>query len=185
MKYIAAQSQEYCESESIPDWGITSNLVSCAFFFWHLGSPLQKNYVGFLRSLLYQVAEQRRDLIPIMLGQQVSLEHASDDSTESFSIHAWTKERLDTALRRLIRGKPSTIRLHVFADGLDEFDGDEESLIETLRMLSRSSNTHVCVSSRPEQIFRQGFAGAPQLRLQDLNYRDIEKATRHQLVSPL
>ena len=43
----------------------------------------------------------------------------------------------------------------------------------------------VCVSSRPEQVFRQGFARSPQTRLQDLNYLDMKKATEDKLQSIL
>lgn len=144
-----------------------------------------KDYVGLLRSLLYQIAEQRGDLVPIMTGEEATLNVRMNEARESGSTYAWTKERLDDALRRFIANKPPSIRFCLFIDGLDEFVGDEDSLMDTVRLLSRTSRTKVCVSSRPEQIFRQGFANSPQLKLQDLNRLDIQQATCERLGSVL
>jgi len=176
MKYITS---EYCDF-----YRSGADLVTCSFFFWAPGSPMQKNYVGFLRSLLYQIAEQREDLIPMIMGQE-AISGASSHIHEHFRIHAWTKERLDDALRRFLSAKPSSINVCFFVDGLDEFAGDEDLLMQMIRLLSRTPRTHVCVSSRPEQIFRQGFANSPQLRLQDLNYEDIQKAIKDRLDTTL
>ena len=168
----------------MPGWSSGVDLVTCSFFFWTLGTSLQKNYVGFLRSLLYQIAEQREDLIPIMAGRNV-MPGGTGYSHEAVRIHAWTKERLDDALKRFLSNKPSSLRVCFFIDGLDEFVGDEDLLLETLRLLSGTPRTHVCVSSRPEQIFRQGFAQSPRLRLQDLNRPDIEKTAKDRLGATL
>jgi len=185
MKYITSEFRDFYRSGAASHrWGSGADLVTCSFFFWALGSPIQKNYVGFLRSLLYQIAEQREDLIPMIMGQE-AISGASSHIHEHFRIHAWTKERLDDALRRFLSAKPSSINVCFFVDGLDEFAGDEDLLMQTIRLLSRTPRTHVCVSSRPEQIFRQGFAKSPQLRLQDLNYEDIKKATKYRLNSTL
>lgn len=67
MKYISTEFSSYCRShETLSAW---SDAVTCSFFFWNLGSPLQKNYVGLLRSLLFQIVEQRPEMIPIMSDQ--------------------------------------------------------------------------------------------------------------------
>ena len=175
MKYTSTEFREYCQSKAaLPHWTNGKDLVTCSFFFWNMGSPLQKNYVGFLRSLLYQIGEQRDDLVPTMISEDALLK-------ASCSMYTWTKERLDGTLRRFLAKKPPSISLCMFIDGLDEFSGDEDSLMDTIRLLSRTSRTKVCVSRRPEQIFRQGFANSPQLRLQDLNKGDIQHATSEQL----
>lgn len=186
MKYITSDFRRFCRSGAASHrWGSGADLVTCSFFFWALGSPLQKNYVGFLRSLLYQIAEQREDLIPMIMGQEAISEARTTQPREPVRIYAWTKERLDDALRRFLSEKPSSISVCLFIDGLDEFAGDEDLLMGTVRLLSWTPRTHVCVSSRPEHIFRQGFANSPQLRLQDLNYEDIKKATKDQLDTTL
>ena len=186
MKYITSEFRNFCQSgATLSGWGTGADLLTCSFFFWTLGNPLQKNYVGFLRSLLYQIAEQREDLIPLMMGQDLMPDGKTSYSPEPIRILAWTKERLDYSLNRFLSNKPSSISVCLFIDGLDEFVGDEDVLLETLRFLSRTPQIHVCVSSRPEQIFLQGFAQSPRLRLQDLNHQDIEKAVKGRLGATL
>ena len=183
MKYISSELRSFWQSETaLSGWSPGNDLVICSFFFWNLGSALQKNYVRFLRSILYQIAEQREDAIPIMMGQHAtsSQSERASDAGEFDPIHAWTRERLDDALKRFLQ-KAASVRIIFVIDGADEFVGDQDSLLETIRLLNQTSSTRVCVSSRPEQIFRQGFADSPQLKLQDLNYHDIKKATRGRL----
>lgn len=181
MKYVSTEFRNFYRSEAVSHWIHDKNLVICSFFFWNIGSPLQKNYVGFLRSLLFQIAEQRRDLVPIMMGDDMTTSGRRSEAHEPGLMYAWTKERLDKALQRFQAEKPPSIRVCMFIDGLDEFEGDEDSLMDIIRLLSRTLHTKVCVSSRPEQMFRQGFANSPQLRLQDLNHHDIQQTTSKQL----
>ncbi|KAI4224688.1 MAG: hypothetical protein LQ349_007192 [Xanthoria aureola] len=183
MKYISTEFSSYCHShETLSAWG---DAVTCSFFFWNLGSPLQKNYIGLLRSLLFQIAEQRSEMIPIMSDQCKSAGTSQMEIYGSTSIYTWTEKRLEDALARFLQNKPPSMRVCIFIDGLDEFVGDEDLLINTIHVLSHASGTKVCASSRPEQIFRQGFDASPQLKLQDLNYPDIHKATVERLTPVL
>ena len=179
MKYISTECSSYCQShQPLSAWG---DAVTCSFFFWNLGSSLQKNYVGLLRSLLFQIAEQRPEMIPIMSDQCKPTGSSQRELYGSTSIYTWTEKRLYDALTRFLQHKPPSMRVCLFIDGLDEFDGDEDLLVNTIHHLSHASGTKVCASSRPEQIFRQGFDASPQLKLQDLNYSDIHKATVERL----
>ena len=179
MKYISTEFSSYCQShETLSAW---RDAVTCSFFFWNLGSPLQKNYVGLLRSLLFQIAEQRPEMIPIMSDQCKPTGSTQREIYGSASIYTWTEKRLDDALARFLQNKPPSMRVCLFIDGLDEFVGDQDLLIDTIHVLSHALGTKVCASSRPEQIFRQGFDAGPQLKLQDLNYPDIHKATVERL----
>ena len=179
MKYISTEFSSYCHShEPLSAWG---DAVTCSFFFWNLGSSLQKNYVGLLRSLLFQIADQRPEMIPIMSDQCKPTGSSQRELYGSTSIYTWTERRLEGALAGFLQNKPPSLRVCLFIDGLDEFVGDEEHLIDTIHDLSHASGTKVCASSRPEQIFRLGFNASPQLKLQDLNYPDILKATVERL----
>ena len=180
MKYILIEFGKFCHSRTtLSPW---RDAVTCCFFFWNLGSSLQKNYVGLLRSLLFQIAEQRAEMIPIMRDDATCQKFRPHDPS---LLYAWTEQRLEDALKRFLAHKPPSMRVCMFIDGLDEFVGDEDRLIEIIRLISQTSGTKVCVSSRPEQIFRQGFASSPNLRLQDLNYHDIWKAVSERLTPAL
>lgn len=109
----------------------------------------------------------------------------SFESFDSVQICAWTEERLLSTLLQFLAYMPTSVSILFFADGLDEFVEDEDNFIETIRRLNYTPQVRVCVSSRPEQIFRRGFSASPQLRLQDFNQKDIEKAATDKLFPSL
>ena len=49
--------------EALNEWTGSRQLITCSHFFWYAGTELQKNVQGLLRTLLYQIFNQRRDLI--------------------------------------------------------------------------------------------------------------------------
>ena len=111
--------------------------------------------------------------------------HGHGESVQPLLIHEWTDRRLRAVLEQLLLHKPPSVSFCFLIDGLDEFIGDDDRLIETIRLLNKASRTKVCVSSRPEQIFRQGFSNSPQIRLQDLNHGDIVRAAKDSLLPVL
>ena len=176
MKYIINEFRAHVQREDAP----STEIIAASFFFWKPGSELQKNLVGFLRSLLYQLADQRPDLIPIMMNEQADSMRLPNTSQQT-TLYAWTEHRLSLALRQVLNHIPSSIALYFFIDGLDEFVGDEDELISLVRLMDQTQRVKVCVSSRIEQVFRLGFARSPQIRLQDLNLPDLEKAAEERL----
>ena len=178
MKYISTKFHDYCQSlEPSSPWSSPHDVIICSYFFRSLGSSIQKNYRGLLKSLLYQIARQWEDSIPLM--------SVKVKSSRSGTLHEWTEKRLEEALKLFLLSKPSTLRVCILIDGLDEYEGDEINLMNIIRLMSQSPGTKVCASSRPEEIFRQGFADCPHVRLQDLNYPDILKATSDRLIPAL
>lgn len=67
------------------------------------------------------------------------------------------------------------LKLCLFIDELDEYEGDENEIAELFREISQLPNVKCCVSSRPHLAFLDEFAGCPGLRLEDLTYPDIER----------
>lgn len=61
----------------------------------------------------------------------------------------------------------------MFVDGLDEFDGRYNAVIETIKSLSSQTHFKICLSSRPLVNFEKAFTGTPSLRLQDLTFKSI------------
>ncbi|RWA04471.1 hypothetical protein EKO27_g10640 [Xylaria grammica] len=60
MKFIYQDRRTH---ELVDDWK-KDRMVRAAFFFHHRGNMLQKSFVGLLRSILFQIVSQRRDLVP-------------------------------------------------------------------------------------------------------------------------
>ena len=69
----------------------------------------------------------------------------------------------------------------MFIDGLDEFDGDYDRVIEMITNLSDQRHVKICVSSRPLLAFKRAFIGKPCLRLQDLTFNTIREYTEKRL----
>ncbi|KAL8754390.1 MAG: hypothetical protein Q9184_005127 [Pyrenodesmia sp. 2 TL-2023] len=100
-------------------------------------------------------------------------------------LKTWTDQGLLFLLNRFLNEKPANISLCAFIDGLDEFVGDEEYLLHMIDLFNKSPRCKICVSSRPEQAFRQEFRLCPQLRVQDLNRKDIEQMAAGRLIPSL
>ncbi len=178
MKYIVNKFQKHLPKEQALD----SELIAISFFFWSEGGcALQKNLIGLLRSMLYQIADQRPDLISVMIEGQSDFKKTSYTGYHHIALHAWTEQRLLSVFKELLSRLPSSVDMYLFIDGLDEFLGDEDDLISLVHLISQTPRVKVCVSSRPDQIFRHGFAQSPQIRLQDLNYQDTMKVAEDTL----
>ena len=178
MKYIVN-----CERtpQLLADWEKGTDLIVVSFFFWSAGMALQKSCTGLLRSLLYQIATQWPALADLAVSPTGRSKDAIDGSRSWNPLTTWTDQGLMSLLNRFLVEKPANISLCAFVDGLDEFVGDEDYLLHMIGLLNNSSRCKICVSSRPEQAFRQEFRLCPQLRVQDLNHEDIERTAAGKL----
>lgn len=134
MKYITEEFRSHLRDGK----ALTQENVVASFFFWNPGSVLQKNLVGFLRSIIYQIADQRPDLILIMENRQQNPTRTPNETLHPAPLYAWTEHRLSLVLRRLLTHIPPTIKLYFFIDGLDKFDGEEGDLMSLVRLLNQN-----------------------------------------------
>ena len=96
---------------------------------------------------------------------------------------AWTDKRLLNALNILNACTVST-SVCFFIDGVDEFEGDEDSkdgLVKIIENISQNQNIKVVVSSRPEPYLVQHFSKFSQLSLQDLTREGMQLYARGKL----
>lgn len=156
-------------------------LLLGTFFFWTSGSPEQRSQIGMLRAVLFQILDQKPELLPVVFPalwakqyeQRLSGGHATWAET-------WTLRTLMTGFRRLIAQQAVPAKIFFLIDGLDEFDGDHEVLAELFNEVVQTSNSEqsnwikCCVSSRPWVVFQENFEGCPMLQLQDLTANDIK-----------
>lgn len=72
-------------------------------------------------------------------------------------------------------------KLCLFVDGLDEFEGDHEAIINFFRGLAEGKHgpqIKLCLSSRPWPVFERAFEYAvPNLKLQASNFQDMMRYT--------
>lgn len=171
MKFIISQERTL---QLLNSWSEGRKVLLISFLFWKAGSALQNSITGFLRSVLYQIAIESPELVELLTERDVSLVGGIQFPQNLHAFATWTDERLLSCLKLFLNQIPSTFDICIFLDGLDEFTGNEEYLLDIIRILGKTSRCKVCVASRPEQAFRQDFRMYPQLRMQDLNDEDIK-----------
>jgi hypothetical protein len=157
--------------EYLDEWASPVTLVFASFYFWNPGTSMQKSQLGLLQSLLHTILSQRPSLIPTLLPF-----HWQFSRTHGKSSFSWTVSDLATAFRRLSETEFQT-KFCLLIDGLDEFDGDHQSLVDLLSRLTRTGNIKILASSRPWLVFQDAFHDCPKLTLQDLTFDDIKLFT--------
>ncbi|KAH7346375.1 hypothetical protein BKA65DRAFT_399466 [Rhexocercosporidium sp. MPI-PUGE-AT-0058] len=182
MRYIVENSDT---RKYLQVWAGKHHLESQSFFFWNGGSLEQRSHCGLLRSLLHQALYKRpcsvRDIFPDEVAENNAL--LAQAENEKWN---WTLPALKRAFQRWVNvALKSSLNLCIFLDGLDEYEGDHESIVDFFKEISTSypSRIKLCISSRPWIVFDEAFKGLPKLRLQDLTYRDIEAYVHDELRS--
>ncbi|VUC25231.1 unnamed protein product [Clonostachys rosea] len=174
------------------EWAGSMPLEICHFFFWNIGDEYQRSQKGLLRSLLHDILQQHRDLIPTIMPEVWETWSSRADQIISNSgpfghqmLHPnpkpWGMSQLKGFFRTLLQTLQSRVKLCLFVDGLDEYDGDHYEIAEMFEQFSQSPNVKLCLSSRPLLAFEQAFEGQPSLRLQDLTARDIRYYVKENL----
>ncbi|KAI0552442.1 hypothetical protein F4679DRAFT_89292 [Xylaria curta] len=152
-------------------WREGNELRVLSFFFWRAGTRLQNSVLGLLRSLLYQLCRLNPFIVDSILARL---------SSPVGMIPVWTERSLLDHVTKAIQSSTG-FRFCVFIDGLDEYTGPYDDLVDHIKLLQESGNLKVCASSRPELELVNRLWGLKRLRLQDLNRGDIEHFVRGSL----
>lgn len=86
-----------------------------------------------------------------------------------------SKGELIRAVSRVLSQTAFELKICLFIDGLDEYEGNHAEIVALFEGVATSESTKICVSSRPWLVFKNSFANHPTLKLQDLTKDDIEK----------
>ena len=165
MKYI-------CHDTSTMDrlriWASGANLVTASCYFWNPGTTMQKSHIGLLQSLLYEIMAKHRDLMPLLFPRRWR-------SYERYGLshHPLTMSELKEAMAILKRQDQASVKICLFIDGLDEYEGDHKSIVAFLQELVLAPNFKICVSSRPLIVFKDAFDRMPKLKVEDMTRKDI------------
>jgi hypothetical protein len=150
-------------------WSGECPLVITRFYFWNSGAEDQQSQEGLLRSILHDALSQRPEEIPRVLPQRWSRMLLWGNDFRALS-HA----ELVEAFNRLVsRAATGAFKLCLFVDGLDEFNGNHQALIDLLKEAIAHPNIKICVSSRPWVVFEEAFTHRPSLMLEHMTYPDI------------
>jgi NACHT domain-containing protein len=146
-----------------------------SYFIWNSGALIQRNLKGMYCSLLYGMLRHDARLSALLLEAQPGLD------TKRSPLD-WELDELSTALTHTLRDhhEPACI----FIDGLDELDNSETpfDLINIFRnLLSAITKLKLCVSSRPEPLWKSQFENYPYVRVQDLTEEDMRTVAQEKL----
>ena len=162
--------------EALEIWSGSKDILMAKFFFWSAGTMMQKNFDGFLRSLLWQILREfpDMDIFSTYIGSQSGQKRRRTSYSQG-SVGVWTKRRLHETLREAINKLRNSCYLCFFIDGLDEFDDDKDDLIDFVQNIVSDTGVKVCLSSRPDKEFVDAFDSSARLRLQDFTHEDIRR----------
>ena len=130
-----------------------------------------------LRALIHDVLLQYPELIPAVFPDLYQNWKASDADIEPSYVE------VKKAFELMLQKSSAFLKLCIFIDGIDEFDGDHKDVSEFLRSLAKSRRVKIVLSSRPITASLNTFRGCPTLRLQDLTIRDMATYVRGTLES--
>ena len=156
-------------------WAAGSRLLVASFFFWNAGTKLQKGQQGLLQTLLLHVFTQEPSLISVLCPQRWQRREVSEGP--------WTWNELLDTLSNLKDYCNDDLKLCLFIDGLDEYEGEHIDVIKIIENLVCSSSIKICFSSRPWVVFERFFGNnsGQKLRLQELTRADIARFARDEL----
>ena len=166
MKFI---SDDPRTRDALSSWAGGELLLTASFYFWNLGSHCQKSQIGLLRSLLYYVLDAQPDLTAHILPDLYRAAVAGKDECLNEPSYA----ELKRGFHNLIMQRTAKVKICLFIDGLDEYEGSHSELAEFLASIPRESCVKVLVSSRPIPACVEVFSNCPKIQLQDLTYNDI------------
>jgi len=172
-------------------WAGDSDLIVASYFSWNAGNDLQKSHEGLLHTLLYQcLAKNPEELVPVVFPSRWALMKVFLGGS---SFPSWKPEELADGFdklasltgHRLFEGHQD-FKLFLIIDGLDEFDEGPDTfkrLVNLLKKANLQASVKICVSSRPENVFRDEFTKNPKLQLEKLTQPDIERYVYGELES--
>ena len=171
MKYL---TKHQIVQQCLQAWaGPNIKSVPIPWFFWNAGSPIQRSREGLFRSLLLQIFRRLPCLMPIACPDRWSNDFFIDEFDDF--------DELSEVFYAVASQKLSTFRLCIFIDGLDEYEGGPEEVIEVLRRIKTSDVLKICASSRPWPEFQTAFGediATRSIQLEKYTKPDIERFVR-------
>jgi Cdc6-like AAA superfamily ATPase len=147
------------------------------FFFWRDGHEKQRNSQGLLQSILLQIYRAQPDIYDQLVVVSPKYRTMKTQSWSISELHDLLRQTLELLQKPLV----------VFVDGLDEFEDGPSSfqssqvLMKTLDALSAHAGVRLCLSTRPETVWKQRFAASTSVYLEKVNANCIRNFVRHRL----
>ncbi|KAI1752383.1 hypothetical protein F4782DRAFT_501633 [Xylaria castorea] len=163
MKYVTKDEKTH---QALKGWASGRRIITASHYFWNAGTEMQKSHQGLLQTLLYQILEADPGLCDVLCPEH----HLGTP---------WRIQELTTAFERLSATSEATSMFCFFIDGLDEYQGQEETLIQIVKSLATAPNVKICASSRPWPAFHAEWNTiAYTFKMQDFTKADMTRYVR-------
>ena len=179
MKLIARSPKT---KEMLTIWAGRNQLLTASFYFWNIGTTEQRSHSGLLRSLLLSLLQRNRSLIQRTMSEiygEISQGFRSSNSPQKTNPPSDVEVKV--GFLRLVQNLPPAVKVCLFIDGLDEYEGDVPDLLKLL-LATASENFKMIVSSRPIPSCITALKNYPHLRLEFLTRSDILLYTEQSLL---
>ncbi len=157
--------------EHIQAWVGGSTLLITSYYAWIAGSSMQKSRDGLMRTLLYQILQERPMLISTTTPRRWALLNTLRGVVQ---MPAWESWEVEESFWTLLAQCSQTMKLVVFVDGLDEFELLPKEIVELVRRIGSHSGIKICVASRPWTDFHDAFNDR-MLLMQNITTPDISR----------
>ncbi|KAK1840551.1 hypothetical protein CCHR01_16825 [Colletotrichum chrysophilum] len=164
--------------DQLKTWAGNRSLIMANFFFYQHGTPLQKSLEGLKQALLCSILEQVPCLVEKVFPQlwSCAIQQMPIEVRPSYVEAAFTE----------LFNSPDFFTSNAvvfFIDGLDEFVGEHQAMIDLLLSWAGRypTNIKICVSSREWVVFTRAFVHSPKIKLHEITFRDIQSFVRHKL----
>lgn len=95
--------------------------------------------------------------------------HASSKGRET----AFTVPELQDAFLKLKSISLGSLKIALFVDGLDEYQGDQAEMVKLFTEITSDPRIKAVVSSRPESLFEASFKHLPMMQMENLTNQDM------------
>ena len=177
MKFLFEDHRTY---ESLPKDIDNTSIFS--FFFHDSGEiPLLKSQEGLFRAIIHNILSKYRQLIPTTLPRRwEAMKEDILSGRNCSSMLGWPMTELRAGFNAIVSQRHLRLHLSLLIDGLDEFAGRHQDIVDTLADLlpPTSDDSYVrvqlCLSSRPLVVFEKSYLRHLHLKVQDLTAADIK-----------
>ncbi|KAK0711719.1 hypothetical protein B0H67DRAFT_443548, partial [Lasiosphaeris hirsuta] len=171
MKFLSRHS---AVRSGLEEWADGKKLIMVTMFFWNAESRLQRTAEGFYRTIIFQTLSQCPELVAGVFPTE-----SPTKPTDLAIIAPFPVGELEEAFDRLVKlgGTQNDFRFCYLIDGLDEYDGDNQSYRALAKQLVRWSSldgVKIICSARPYTVFRDAFRDAgTTLEFDELTRQDM------------
>ncbi|KAF4951553.1 hypothetical protein FSARC_12884 [Fusarium sarcochroum] len=153
-------------------WADGSPILTTHFYFWEATpDPLQHSQEGLVRTILWQCLKARPNLIAKVTPRRWAAYHALRGWEGPAPKWKWNE--LQETFQNLASLNGTFFKLVMFIDGLDEFSGELETLLDWTKEATTRYGVKTCIGSRPWTAFSDTFDQHPTLTMQHLTAPDI------------